>query len=56
MLGAYLGYTNLVDMDSAQTIVERKLGKKRPQMIPINRQALLDGYEIGKKALQESGR
>lgn len=56
MLGAYLGYTDLVDMDSAQTIVEKKLGGKRPQMIPINRQALLEGYAIGKKALEKSGR
>lgn len=56
MLGAYLGYTRLVDMDSAQTIVEKKLGKKRPQMVPINRQALSEGYEIGNRALLETER
>lgn len=54
MLGAYLGYTGIVDIESAQRIVEQKLGKKRPQMIPVNRAALEQGYELGREKLKEN--
>lgn len=53
MLGAYIGYTGLISLESAKKTVEIKLGKKRPQMIPLNCAALEKGYQLGRAALEE---
>lgn len=51
MLGAYIAYTGIISLESAEKVAEMKLGKKRPQMIPVNKAALEKGYELGKAAL-----
>ena len=49
MLGAYVGYTQVVPEDVVWQTIEHKLGKK-PKLLPLNRQAFEAGLKIGKDA------
>lgn len=52
MLGAYIGYTGLMDEDLVLDCILRLLGKK-PEFIELNKKAFSMGLEAGKKAKQE---
>ena len=49
MLGAYVGYTQVVPEDVVWNTIEHKLGKK-PALLPLNRQAFEAGLQIGREA------
>ena len=50
MLGAYIGYTQVVpEEDVVWNTIEHKLSKK-PALLPLNRQAFEAGLKIGKAA------
>ena len=49
MLGAYVGYTQVVPEDVVWNTIEHKLGKK-PKLLPLNKQAFEAGLKIGKGA------
>ena len=49
MLGAYVGYTQVVPEDVVWNTIRHKLSKK-PKLLPLNRQAFEAGLEIGRKA------
>ena len=49
MLGAYVGYTQVVPEDVVWQTIEQKLGKK-PKLLPLNKQAFEAGLKIGKEA------
>ena len=49
MLGAYVGYTQVVPEDVVWGTIEHKLGKK-PALLPLNRQAFEAGLQIGAAA------
>jgi len=55
MLGAYIGYTNLLSVHSVLAAIEEVL--KRKELLEINKQALFKGLEIGRieavKTMQE---
>ena len=46
MLGAYVGYTQVVPEDVVWQTIEHKLGKK-PKLLPLNRQAFELGLKLG---------
>ena len=52
MLGAYIGYTGLMEEDLVLDCILRLLGKK-PEFIEMNKKAFSMGLEAGKKAKQE---
>ena len=47
MVGAYIGATDVLPADKVKKTAEKKLGAKRPHLIPINNAAFDKGYEIG---------
>lgn len=47
MIGAYVGYTALLDAEAVRLTAEKKLGGKRPEFIPLNNLAFQRGWEIG---------
>ena len=49
MLGAYVGYTQVVPEDVVWNTIEHKLGKK-PKLLPLNKRAFEAGLKIGKGA------
>ena len=49
MLGAYVGYTQVVPEDVVWRTIEHKLGKK-PKLLPLNKQAYEAGLKIGREA------
>ncbi|MEA5142734.1 MAG: 2-oxoacid:acceptor oxidoreductase family protein [Oscillibacter sp.] len=49
MLGAYIGYTQVVPEDVVLNTIVNQLGKK-PAMIPLNKEAFAKGLAIGKAA------
>ena len=49
MLGAYIGYTGLIDENLVLDCILRLLGKK-PEFIEMNKKAFSMGLEAGKKA------
>ncbi len=49
MLGAYIGYTKVVPEDVVLDTIIKQLGKK-PDMIPLNKEAFDKGLAIGKAA------
>ncbi len=51
MLGAYIGYTEVVAPDVVWGTIENKLGKK-PKLLPMNKAAFDKGLEIGRSARQ----
>ncbi len=50
MLGAYIGYTNIIDADIMLSAVKKKLAKK-PALLELNEKAFNLGLEAGKKCL-----
>jgi len=50
MAGAFVGYTDVIPKENVLETIHKKLGAKRPQLNPINDQAFLAGYEIGRAA------
>ncbi len=48
MLGAYIGYTDIVDKDIVWQSLVKKLGKK-PELLPLNEKAYKIGLELGAK-------
>ena len=50
MLGAYVGYTGVLPAEKVKLTAEKKLGAKRPQLIPLNNAAFDRGMEYGKAA------
>lgn len=51
MLGAYIGYTEVVAPEVVWGTIENKLGKK-PKLLPMNKAAFDKGLEIGRSARQ----
>ena len=51
MLGAVVGATNVVDVDSVFKALEKKLTGGKATLIEINKQAILKGIEIAKSQL-----
>jgi 2-oxoglutarate ferredoxin oxidoreductase subunit gamma len=49
MLGAYVGSTKAVTLESVKSLL-RKQFEKKPQLIDVNLQVLDQGYEIGARA------
>lgn len=54
MLGAYIGYTEVVSPEVVWGTIEHKLGKK-PKLLPLNKAAFEKGLEIGRTQRQKSG-
>lgn len=50
MLGVYIGYTQVIPEDVVLTALRNKLGKKKPELMPLNEEAFRRGLEIGKSA------
>ena len=50
MLGAFIGCTDLFDADAVQKTIDNQLGKKKPEMLPINRKAFEIGLAVGRTA------
>ena len=50
MLGAYIGYTEVVSEDVILEGIRNKIGKKKPQLLPLNEEAYAKGLAIGKAA------
>jgi 2-oxoglutarate ferredoxin oxidoreductase subunit gamma len=50
MLGAFVGYTGLIEPEKVLETVYKKLGKKRPELNPLNKAAFEKGMEIGAAA------
>jgi 2-oxoglutarate ferredoxin oxidoreductase subunit gamma len=53
ILGAYVGYTKAVEMESLKPLVRRQFERK-PQFIDVNINVLARGYELGAKAAAEA--
>lgn len=51
--GVIVGFTQMVPKENVMDTIHNKLGKKRPELNPINDKAFLAGYEIGEKARKE---
>lgn len=47
MTGAFVGYTGMLPKENVMETIHKKLGKKRPELNPINDKAFIAGYEIG---------
>ena len=50
MVGAFVGYTELLPPEKVLATAFKKLGAKRPELNPINEAAFNKGMEIGKAA------
>ncbi|WP_282013212.1 2-oxoacid:acceptor oxidoreductase family protein [Pyramidobacter piscolens] len=50
LLGAAVAASGIISRESAQHVVEEKLGKKKPQFLPMNLKALQCGFEQADKA------
>ena len=50
MIGAYIGFTDLLPADKVLATTFRKLGAKRPELNPLNEAAFNKGFAIGKAA------
>lgn len=50
MLGAYIGYTEVVDKEVILGEIRKKLGAKKPELLPLNEEAFEKGFEIGRAA------
>ena len=47
MLGAYIGATGVVPKEVIIETIKNKLGKKKPEFLPMNLEAFEKGFEIG---------
>ena len=52
MLGAYVGYTDILPAENVSQTLKEELGKKKPEYAEKNEQAFRKGFEIGKKAAE----
>lgn len=50
MLGVYIGYTEVVPADVILEGIRAKIGKKKPELLPLNEEAFNKGLEIGRAA------
>lgn len=50
MLGAYIGATEVVPKEVIIETIKNKLGKKKPEFLPMNLEAFEKGYAIGAAA------
>jgi len=50
MLGAIIGYTDILPEDKVLKTIFKKLGAKRPELNELNEKAFYKGIEIGKAA------
>ena len=50
LLGAAVAASGIISRESAKHVVEEKLGKKKPQFLPMNLKALQCGFEQADKA------
>ena len=50
MLGVYIGYTEVIPQEVILEAIRKKLGKKKPELLPLNEEAFNRGLEIGKAA------
>lgn len=49
MLGAVVGATNVVSVESVFKAIEKKLSGGKTALIEVNKQAIMRGYELAKK-------
>ncbi|HOJ94885.1 MAG TPA: 2-oxoacid:acceptor oxidoreductase family protein [Fervidobacterium nodosum] len=49
MLGAVIGATNVVSVESVFKALEKKLSGGKAALIEVNKQAIMKGYELAKK-------
>ena len=52
MVGAIIGYTEVLPADNVLQTAFKKLGAKRPELNPLNEKAFRRGWEIGHAAKQ----
>ena len=50
MVGAFIGYTDLIPAEKVLETAYKKLGAKRPELNALNKTAFERGFEIGKAA------
>lgn len=50
MLGVYIGYTDVVPADVILEGIRNKIGKKKPELLPLNEEAFNKGLAIGRAA------
>jgi len=50
MVGAFIGYTDILPADNVLQTTFKKLGAKRPELNPVNEAAFRRGLEIGRAA------
>lgn len=50
MLGVYIGYTQVVSEEVILEGIRNKIGKKKPQLLPLNEEAFAKGIAIGRAA------
>ena len=48
MLGVYIGYTEVIPADMIAAMIKKKIGAKKPDLVPLNLEAFNKGLEIGK--------
>ena len=52
MVGAIIGYTEVLPAENVLQTAFKKLGAKRPELNPLNEKAFRRGWEIGHAAKQ----
>ena len=55
MVGAFVGYTELIPPEKVLETAYKKLGAKRPELNALNKAAFERGFEIGKAAAVKQG-
>lgn len=50
MLGAFIGYTEVVSKDVVLQEIKNKIGAKKPELLPLNEEAFEKGFAIGSAA------
>lgn len=50
MLGAYIGYTEVVGKEVILDAIRHKIGAKKPELLPLNEDAFEKGFAIGAAA------
>ena len=52
LVGAFVGYTDLIPSEKVLETAYNKLGKKRPELNALNKAAFDRGFELGKAAVK----
>ncbi len=52
MVGAYVGRTGLLSPEDVKRTAEKKLGAKRPELIPLNNEAFQRGWDLGRASIK----